>query len=402
MAFIDFFKRKEKEVAEKEVAEPIKQKRGIVLANGDEFREVLTCGYTTLDRNPEVIAACLRISQLVASMTIYLMANTKRGDVRVVNELSRKLDIEPNSNMTRATWMTAIVNNLLLYGAGNSIVYPHTEGGRLGDMDVIAPYRVGFTKSPINPNTYGVTIDNVPHDPNNLLHFVFNPDPLYPWMGKGLTVALRDVVQNLAQAQATTKGFMSSKWKPSIIVKVDALTDAFSGKEGRKKLLEEYIETSNAGEPWLIPAEQFDVEQVRPLSLADLAISDTVQLDRKTVAAVLGVPPYLVGAGEFKQDEWTAFIDTTLRPLAQSIEQELTRKLIISPSMFVKFNMSRLYAYNLKELASIYSGCYDKGIVTGNEVREKLGMEPLEGLDQLLVLENYIPVSESGNQKKLK
>lgn len=394
MAFIDFFKKK--------TAEPIKQKRSIRLASGEEFREAITVGYTPLNKNPEIIAACLRISQLVASMTIYLMANTKRGDVRVVNELSRKLDIEPNSNMTRATWMTAIVNNLLLYGSGNSVVYPHTEGGRLGDMDVIAPYRVGFTTTPKRPGTYGISIDNVPYDPQDLLHFVFNPDPLYPWRGQGLTVALSDVVQNLAQAQATTKGFMNSKWKPSIIVKVDALTEAFSGKEGRKKLMEEYLETDRAGEPWLIPADQFEVEQIRPLSLADLAISDTVQLDRKTVAAVLGVPPYLVGAGEFKQDEWTAFIDTTLRPLAQSIEQELTRKLIISPSMFVKFNMSRLYAYNLKELASIYSGCYDKGIVTGNEVREKLGMEPLEGLDQLLVLENYIPVSKIGNQNKLK
>lgn len=394
MAFFDFFRKK--------TAEPIKQKRSIRLASGEEFREAITVGYTPLNKNPEIIAACLRISQLVASMTIYLMANTKRGDVRVVNELSRKLDIDPNSNMTRATWMTAIVNNLLLYGYGNSVVYPHTEGGRLGDMDVIAPYRVGFTTTPTRPGTYGITIDNVPYDPQNLLHFVFNPDPLYPWKGQGLTVALSDVVQNLAQAQATTKDFMSSKWKPSIIVKVDALTEAFSGKEGRKKLMEEYLETNRAGEPWLIPAEQFEVEQVRPLSLADLAISDAVQLDRKTVAAVLGVPPYLVGAGEFKQDEWTAFIDTTLRPLAQSIEQELTRKLIISPSMFVKFNMSRLYAYNLKELSGIYTGCYDKGIVTGNEVREKLGMEPLEGLDQLIVLENYIPVSEIGNQKKLK
>jgi hypothetical protein len=43
----------------------------------------------------------------------------------------------------------------------------------------------------------------------------------------------------------------------------------------------------------------------------------------------------------------------------------------------------------------------DRGDVTGNEVRDKLYMPPLEGLDELRVLENYIPADMTGNQKKL-
>lgn len=389
MKFFDLFKRKI----------PM-QKRGIQLLDGSVFAEQLGGGYTRLDQNPEIVGACFRIAQLISSMTIYLMANTERGDIRIINELSRKIDIDPNRNMTRADFMTAVVMNLLLYGDGNSIVYPHTEGGFLGSLEPIAAGRISFSEI-VGTSDYRINIDNVPHDPRDLLHFKINPNPTYLWMGQGFRVPLKKIVDNLAQAQDTSNGFMKSKWKPSIIVKVDSLTDEFSSPEGRRKLIDSYVTTSKIGEPWLIPAEQFSVEQIKPLSLADLALNDTVTLDKKTVASVLGVPSFLLGVGDYKADEWDNFINSTLRPIAQEIEQEMTRKLIISQKMYLMFNVSKLYSYDLQKTANVYGSLYDKGIVTGNEVREKLGMQPLDGLDELIVLENYIPVSEIGNQNKL-
>lgn len=376
------------------------QQRSVQYLDGRTFTECITSGYTTMDTMPEVVSACFRIAQLVSSMTIYLMANTENGDVRINNELSRKIDIEPTKNMTRSTWMTTIMMNLMLYGDGNSIVYPHTRNGLLGDLEPIAPERVGFLRV-VGTSDYYVTIDNQRYEPSELLHFVMNPRKDFPFVGRGFRPTLKQVVETLAQAQATTQGFMQSKWKPSIIVKVDAMTDEFSSPEGRKKLLDDYIGTEEVGAPWLIPAEQFSVEQIRPLSLSDLAVNDTVTLDKKTVAAVLGVPPFVLGVGDYKADEWNSFISNTIRPIAQSIEQELTRKLIISPRMFLTFNMSKLYSYDLQTLANVYGGLYDKGIVTGNEVREKLYMQPKETLNDLIVLENYIPADKIGEQNKL-
>lgn len=368
--------------------------------NGDD--DACPIGYTSLDQNPDIMTACRRIAELIGSMTIHLMANTERGDIRIINELSRAIDITPISTMTRSHWMESIVMNMLLYGEGNSVVWPHTWDGKLRSLEPIAASRVTFMPDTANPyRYYSIMVDGTSHNPDNMLHFVHNPDKLYLWKGRGLTVSLREVAKSLKQATETEQGFMKSKWKPSLIVKVDAMAEEFSGREGRNKLREDYLETGEAGAPWIIPAQQFEVQEVRPLSLSDLAISDMMQLDKRTVASIVGIPAFLIGVGDYNKAEWNSFIQNKIRPIVIGIAQELTRKLIISPKMYLKFNFRSLMDWDLQQLYTVYGGLTDRGIVSGNETRDILGMSPRDGLDELKVLENYIPMDMIGSQKKL-
>lgn len=369
------------------------------LTSDEAWKVLCSSGYRSLDKNPEIIAGCLRIAELISTMTIYLMSNGDRGDERIINELSRKVDIEPTSNMTRKAWMNAIVMNLLLYGDGNSIVIPHTRKGYLRDLEPIATERYSFVNETYMD--YQVLIDSKTYRNSDILHFTINQDKTYLWKGQGFRVALKDVADILRQAKSTEKAFMESKFMPSLIIKVDALTDEFSSPEGRKKLLDDYIETGEKGRPWMIPAEQFSVEQVKPLTLEDLAINETVELDKKTVASILGIPPFVLGVGEYKKDAWNSFISNTIRPIAKGIEQELTRKLLLNPKWYFKFNIASLMDYDLQTLADVYGKLSDRGFVTGNEVRDRIGMSPKDGLDELRVLENYIPYEMAGLQKKL-
>ena len=380
---------------------PFMQKRsnsniGIVVSSDDC---ICVPGYTSLDQCPEVLTGCRRIAELIGSITIYLMSNTEQGDVRIVNELSKMIDITPMPNMTRTTWVQSFVMTMLLQGRGNAIVLPHTRAGYLRSLEPISASRVSW--EPIGWSDYNVFIDGRKYRPDDVLHFVYNPDPVYLWKGRGINVSLKDIANNLKQAEATKKGFLESKWKPSVIVKVDAMTEAFASPEGREKILDDYIKMDGAGKPWIIPGEQIDVETIKPLTLADLAISDTVEVDKRTVAAVLGVPPFLVGVGEYDKNAWNAFVQNTVKPIALSIAQEMTKKLIISPNWYLKFNTLSLMDWDLQTIAEVYGGLSDRGFVTGNEVRDRIGMSPAEGLDEFRVLENYIPVEMSGQQKKL-
>ena len=375
------------------------QKRSIALETQNNWETLECLGYTSLAQNPEICTAVDTIARLIASMTIHLMENTDDGDVRVKNELSRKVDINPNNNMTRSNFIHWIVKTLMLEGSGNAVVWPEYKRGILRDLKPVPPAFTAFV--PEGLWDYRVVIAGTEYAPDRILHFVLNPGNYYPWKGDGYHVALADVANNLKQASATEKGFMSSKWKPSIIVKVDSLTDEFSNKEGRAKLLADYIESNEAGEPWLIPADQFSVEQVRPLTLSDLALADFVQLDKRTVAAILGVPPFVLGIGDFQRDAWNNFINSTIMPIAKSIEQEMTKKLLYDPAWFFRFNPWSLYNYSITEMVSAGAEMVDRMALRRNEWRSWVNMPPDPDMNDLLALENYVPADKLGDQNKL-
>ena len=379
--------------------EPKGQKRSAAWLCSSEAYDTLTCqGYVSLANNPEIAAGVDTIARLVGSMTIHLMECRDGGAVRIQNELSRKIDINPNQYMTRAAFIHWIVRTMYLEGNGNAVVWPKTRRGIIQDLTPVPPSFVSFI-----PDGWGyrVVIAGQEYRPDKVLHFALNPDSLSPWLGTGYRVSLADVANNLKQAAATQKGFMASKWKPSLIVKVDALTDEFSSPEGRQRLLEQYAMSGQAGEPWMIPAEQFSVEQVKPLTLSDLALDAMVTLDKRTVAAVLGIPAFVLGVGEFDRDAWNNFINTTIMPLARGIEQELTKKLLLSPEWFFRFNNWSLFSYSITELVSAGAEMVDRMALRRNEWRGWLNLPPDPEMDELLALENYLPADRLGDQGKL-
>ena len=358
-------------------------------------------GYTSLDQDPTILTACHVIATLVGLVSWHIMENTESGDRRIVNELSRKIDIDPNSYVTRADFYESIAMNMLLYGDGNAVVRPHTENGYLRDLEVVPMDRVSFMPDNVLGYGYWIYIDGIKYDPRDLLHFRLHPDKNYPWKGTGIRVAIKDIAANLKQAAHTEKAFMSSEYKPPLIVKVQAMGEEFQSPEGRKNIAQDYLKTSGSGEPWIIPAGEMDVTSVKPLTLEDLAISDTVKLNKETAAAIVGVPSFLVGVGDFKKDEFNNFIQTTVRAIVNQIQQTMTKGVLLSPNWYIKGNVWALLDWDLQQITSVFTAMGDRGWVTGNEARDRINLEPREGLDELKVLENYIPASMSGNQSKL-
>ncbi len=355
-------------------------------------------GYRPLTACPEVQMCAAVYADLIGAMTLHLMRNTPQGDVRVKDGLARKLDIEPSRYMTRQALVSLIVWTLLLDGAGNQVTYPRfTPDGLLDELVPLKPSRLSFAQ---NGDGYLIRYGAETFQPDEVLHFVLRPDPEEPWHGTGYNVALGDVVKCIRQANQTKRALLESP-TPSLIVKVDGLAEEYKSSEGRRRIANQYLDETDHGKPWFIPAEAFTVEQVKPLTLNDLAIKSNLELDKRSVAAIFGVPAFLVGVGDFKKDEFNAFVKTRVMPRAKLIEQELTRKILFSPDLYWRFNPRSLYAYDLSEIVQAGSAMVDRMAMRRNEWRDWIGMSPDDEMDELLALENYLPADELGNQKKL-
>lgn len=380
---------------------PVNQRNTAVGVTTLELWNTVLCdGYTPLYDCPEVRMCVNAYADLVSNMTIHLMRNTEKGDVRVVNELSRKIDINPCVNMNRKTWVWNIVNTMLTSGDGNCVVYPqYNRSGFLENLIPLNPTMVSF----VDINDSGYTINYGGHElrPEEVLHFSMNPDPQRPWIGTGMRITIRDAVKSIRQANATKSALLESP-APSLVVKVDGLTEEFASPKGRENLTERYIDANKSGKPWIIPSEFMQLEQVKPLTVADLAIKDNIELDRKTIAGIIGVPPYMVGVGQYNESERQDFINTRIMGIAQYIQQELTAKLLYSPDLYWKFNPRSLYNYKLTDLITAGKEMVDRIAMRRNEWRDWVGLPPDEDMDELLALENYIPSDKLGDQNKLK
>lgn len=362
----------------------------------EDAKSLLVGGYTRLSDSPEVLTAVNTIADLVSNMTIQLMENGDKGDTRVRNELSRLVDIKPNNYQTRKSFIFWIVKSMML--TGNAVVMPITRSGMTIELRPLADNKIRFFYDNENEFDYVIKYKDKDYAPDSLLHFVLNPKDDLPFMGSSYRVSLSDVTHNLRQASATKRSFMSSEYMPSLVMLIDS--DADLDEDEREKFEEKYLKRKDKNKPLLLPDGLVNFQTIKPLTLEDLAIHESIKVDKQTVASILGIPPFVLGVGDYSKDEWNNFINTKIMSIAQIIQQTLNT-LIVDDNQYFNFNPRSLYNYSLVEQVNAITSLVKVNTLRRNEGRNWLGLAPDSEMDDLIVLENYLLQQDLSKQGKL-
>ncbi len=269
----------------------IKKRNVSTISIENNSDSIKVSNFIRLDKHPVVLSCASKIADLVSNMTIYLMENGEKGDRKIKNNLSEVIDIYPNKNMTRKSLIYKIVMDLIL--TGNSICYIKCKKGEIKE---IIPWDINKVSFRATNESYSIYKSGISFYPDEVLHFVLNPDMEECYKGVGYSNIIKESVINLAQAEATKKAFLVDKWKPSLIISTNSDSMELQDEEKREKILGSYASKTKIGEPWIIPADEISIEKITPLTLKDLSIQESITLDKQTIARDLGLPCYIIGS----------------------------------------------------------------------------------------------------------
>ncbi len=120
----------------------------------------------------------------------------------------------------------------------------------------------------------------------------------------------------------------------------------------------------------------------------------------KDICRWFGISPVLLGLSGSTytslEQAQTDFVLHTLLPWVEAIEEEFTKKLLLpseQKSMEVVLDENYLLRMDKNTEANYYSTMVNNGLFTRNEARGRLGLQPVEGGDELLI--PYTKISDN-------
>jgi HK97 family phage portal protein len=356
-----------------------------------------------------VYTAVTVIGEAVASLPCKLMRRVDKGRQEAIdNYLYELLAYSPNPEMTAFTFWSSMVGCSALTGNAYAEIRRDPDGG-VNSIWPLHPLKTEPTRKSdgtlafrTNDGMQGSAYRII--ESKDILHF-----PLFSMngiRGVGPVAAARETY---ALAKAAEK--FGARWfgngahVPSILINKGPKPDP----KVQRELSESWSAAhggSNANKQGFLFGD-WDVKTVG-LSPEDSQFLGTRNYQRADIAAMFHLQPHQVGdtsrlSNANHTQAQLSFVTDCLRPILTRIEAELKRKLFPRISnLFVLFDLTERLRGDIQAQMQSYSLSRQWGIMTANECREDMGLNPVgpEG-DVLLFPVNMANSEQLPAQAKL-
>ena len=333
---------------------------------------------------PAVWAAVNFISGTLASLPLEVY----RGNQRVTDGIGAWLNRAINPTMSSFQWRKYSYEQVLTGGRSVTLILRNGRGD-VTDLVPLDPADLHVQEvmtSEFPTKTYRSKSRVYQASEVIDLHFMLKHNQIDI---RGPVMTNKDIIGlAIATARYGSKAFQSGGIPPAV------LQGPFQSGAAAQRASEDIAATTarlaREGRPVMaLPAGHelrsvwFSPEQMQLLELQQFCIEQ--------IARIYSLPPVFLqdlsdGTYSNTEQQDLHFVKHTLRRWIEQSEQEMNLKLFGRDSDFeVRFNFDSLLRGDLKTRKEAHSTAIQNGIKTPNEVREKEGMEPLPGGDDLMI-----------------
>ena len=315
----------------------------------------------------------------------------------------RLLNSEPNSRMTRFTFIKTLIVSTLLKGNAYAYIERDGEGNAVAlhyiptDLVTIIP-----PKTLQDNVAYSITgLSNV-IEPCNMIHILnFSYDGIN---GISTLAHAKNTLSLAADSEAHASGFFKGGANLAGILTVQSTLTSKQKQDLKSSWQTAFSPTS--GQPNGVAVLEGNMD-FKPITVnpSDAQLLETRQFNVIDICRFFGVSPvkaFDLSKSSYSTVEATnlSFLTDTLSPLLEKIELEFERKLY-KPSekdtIDVRFDTSRLLRADKQSLANYYNTLFNIGVVSCNEIRKEIDLPSIEGGDSHFVQVNLMEVKNAAS-----
>lgn len=373
----------------------------------DGFKNYASEGY---QQNAIVYRCVNEIANGAASIPFKVF----QGDIELERHPLVSLLERPNPTQAGVEYFQALYSFLLL--SGNSYALASAVNQVPNELYLLRPDRVEIEPSETQvPKSYQYKLNNqlvakYDADPvtgqSEVKHFkMWNP--LDDYLGLSpLMAAAVDLDQHNMIAKHNI-GLLVNGARPSgaIVFKPkDENGNSLMLTDGQRQqisddLNQRFTGNKNAGRPMLLEGD-FDWKEMA-MSPRDMDFLQNKHMAAKDIALCFGVPSQLIGIPDSQtyanvQEARLALYEETIIPLARRVESDLNEWLAPSfgDEIRIEYDVEQIPAMTERR-RRIYENvvaAVREGIISRNEARERLGLEPISGGDEVFIAANLFPL----------
>lgn len=351
---------------------------------------------------PAVFSACELISNSIAELP--LNVKTREENKSLIVSGHNLYNIFDKCLMTKYMMIKMLVWDMLLYGNGIAYIVRDGQGNPINL--IYCPkdtYNINYNEQKKELYYTIPTIKRGKIEPIDVIHFLKNSDNGIE--GKGILFYAKESIDLVIQTEKACKDYFmngGTAIKGILSTSSPRLTDAqrtsirsawkqaYGTNGSGIAVLENGMNyqalSNNSKDSQLLESRLFNIQEIcRFFNLNPTLIGDLSHSSYASVEAAL-----------------LEFVTHTLFPYITLIENELTRKLI-KPSeknLFIDLDEAYIIRSDKQSQASYLKTLKDGGIISTNEARQMLGLNPVDDGDALIIPYTSIEDNKVNNKNK--